>query len=116
MMDIIENQTETKKLLAHLYNDISIDLFGVGTTLLKVSFLESESLITMQARHKKAPRSNALEEAAPELKQQVDFRLSQLYKQRMKQRLEEDFHWEIESLFRDYDGPTQTAFTNIKLR
>ncbi|MGM0900437.1 MAG: DUF2294 domain-containing protein [Bacillota bacterium] len=105
---------ETKKFLSHLYNDVSKELFGVGTTLLKVSM--DKGIITFQAKHRRSQRSAALEGEVPSLKQEVDFHMSMLYKKKLKQRLSEQTDWDIEAVLRDYDSATQLAFTNIVLK
>jgi hypothetical protein len=113
ILSVIESN-ETKKLLSHLYNEVSKELFGVGTTFLKVSV--DKNVITFQAKHRRAPRSAALEGEVPSLKQEVDFHMSLLYKKKVRQKLEEQTDWEIEAVLRDYDAATQLAFTNIVLR
>ncbi|WP_185907925.1 DUF2294 domain-containing protein [Psychrobacillus soli] len=102
---------ETKKKLSHLYNDLSKELFGFGTSLLKVTI--ENNVITFQAKHRRAPRSAALEGEAPSLKQEVDFHMSLLFKKKLKQKLEKEMNWKIEAVLRDYDSTTQLAFTNI---
>jgi hypothetical protein len=115
VIDILPSNTnETKKFLAHLYNEVSKELVGAGTTLLKVSV--DKGLITFQAKHRRSQRSAALEGEVPSLKQEVDFHLSLLYKKKLRQKLEEQTDWEIEAILRDYDSATQLAFTNIVLK
>lgn len=104
---------ETKKKLSHLYNDVSKELFGFGTSLLKVTI--ENNLITFQAKHRRASRSAALEGEAPSLKMEVDFQMSLLYKKKLKQKIEEEMDWKVAAVLRDYDSPTQLAFTNIVL-
>ncbi|WP_099300691.1 DUF2294 domain-containing protein [Bacillus sp. Marseille-P3800] len=104
---------ETKKLLAQLYNDVSKELFGVGTTLLKTTI--ASNMITIQAKHKRAARSMALEGEIPSLKLEVDFHLSLLYKRKLAERLEMHFPDLIEVVLRDYDAQTQWAVTTILL-
>lgn len=111
-MDLTNN--ETKKLLAHLYNEVSKEMFGVGTKLLKVS-IENE-IITFQAKHHRSPRSSALEGEVPRLKQEVDFQLSLLYKKNLLQKLEDKTDLAIDVILRDFDARTQWAFTNIILK
>jgi hypothetical protein len=108
------DSNETKKFLSHLYNDVSKELFGVGTTLLKVTV--DKGIITYQAQHRRSQRSAALEGEVPSLKQEVDFHMSVLYKKKLKQKLEEQTDWNIEAVLRDYDSATQLAFTNIVLK
>lgn len=100
-------------MLSHIYNEVSKELFGVGTTLLKITF--EQNVITIQAKHRRAARSSALEGEIPNLKQEVDFHLSLLFKKKVKKKLEERMNWEIEAVLRDYDSATQLAFTNIIL-
>nr|WP_180322388.1 DUF2294 domain-containing protein [Mesobacillus foraminis] len=109
-----EDSNETRKMLSHLYNDVSKELFGVGTTLLKVVI--DKGIITFQAKHRRSQRSAALEGEVPSLKQEVDFHMSLLYKKKLKQKLEEQTDWGIEAVLRDYDSATQLAFTNIVLK
>lgn len=105
------DSNETKKLLAQLYNDVSKELFGVGTTLLKVTIINQ--MITIQAKHKRATRSMALEGEIPSLKLEVDFHLSLLYKRKLAERLQIHFTDGIDVVLRDYDAQTQWAVTNI---
>ncbi|WP_406600361.1 DUF2294 domain-containing protein [Metabacillus sediminilitoris] len=97
-----------------MYNDVSKELFGFGTTLLKVTV--ERNVITFQAKHRRAPRSVALEGEVPTLKQEVDFHMSLLYKKKLRQKLDEQTDWEIEAVLRDYDAATQLAFTNVVLK
>lgn len=108
----LEN-SEQKKKMCQIYNEISKELFGFGTTLLRVTV--DQRVITFHAKHRRSPRSTALEGEAPELKQEVDFRMSLLFKKRFKERLEAEMDLTIEVLLRDYDAPTQWAFTNMIL-
>ncbi|PKG21817.1 DUF2294 domain-containing protein [Niallia nealsonii] len=107
------DSNETKRFLSQIYNKISKELFGAGTTLLKVSM--EQNIITLQAKHPRASRSAALEGEVPSLKQEVDFHLSLLFKKKLKEELKEQTNWNIEAILRDYDSYTQVAFTNIVL-
>ncbi|MED4129991.1 MULTISPECIES: DUF2294 domain-containing protein [Shouchella] len=102
---------DTKKLLAQLYNDVSRELFGVGTTLLKVTI--ANQMVTIQAKHKRAIRSMALAGEVPSLKLEVDFHLSLLYKRKLAEQLDRHFPEAIDVVLRDYDAHTQWAVTNI---
>jgi hypothetical protein len=93
---------------------VSKELFGVGTTLLKVAV--DKGIITFQAKHRRSQRSAALEGEVPSLKQEVDFHMSLLYKKKLRQKLEEQTDLEIEAVLRDYDSATQLAFTNVVLK
>ena len=112
-MSIILDTSQNKKALAHVYNEVSKELFGVGTTLLKVTI--DEKIVTFQAKHRRAVRSAALEGEDPSLKLEVDFRLSLLYKKKLKEKLESEMGYGVEAVLRDYDAATQWAFTNIIL-
>ncbi|GAK40146.1 DUF2294 domain-containing protein [Paenibacillus urinalis] len=105
---------ENKKKMCQIYNEVSKELFGFGTTLLKASV--DDRIVTFYAKHRRSPRSAALEGEAPELKQEVDFRMSLLYKKIFRDKLEEQMNLEIEALLRDYDAPTQIAITTLILR
>jgi hypothetical protein len=111
---VILQSNETKKLLAHLYNEVSKEMFGVGTTLLKVTI--ENDIITFQAKHRRSPRSTALEGEVPSLKQEVDFQLSLLYKKKLLQKLNEQTDVPVDVVLRDFDARTQWAFTNIILK
>ncbi|KAB7668347.1 DUF2294 domain-containing protein [Bacillus sp. B1-b2] len=103
-----------KRFLSQIYNKISKELFGAGTTLLKVTI--DQNVITLQAKHPRASRSAALEGEIPSLKKEVDFHLSLLFKKKLKEQLEANTKWNIEAILRDYDSFTQLAFTNIVLQ
>ncbi|MCY9691662.1 DUF2294 domain-containing protein [Paenibacillus alginolyticus] len=108
------DSNEYKKKLCHLYNEISKELFGFGTTLLKVSI--EQNIITFHAKHRRSPRSTALEGEAPTLKHEVDFYMSSIYKKRIRERLEQELGLSMDAVLRDYDPPTQWAITNIILK
>ena len=104
---------EIRKKLSAIYNEIAKELFGFGTTLLRVTI--ENQMITFYAKHRRSPRSAALEGEAPSLKLEVDFRMSLLYKKRLRERLEEEMGLNIEAVLRDYDAATQLAITNVIL-
>jgi hypothetical protein len=107
------DSNENKKKMCQIYNELSKELFGFGTTLLRVT--TDQRVITFHAKHRRSPRSSALEGEAPELKQEVDFRMSLLFKKKFQERLEEEMDLKFEVLLRDYDARTQWAFTNMIL-
>ncbi|QHZ54436.1 DUF2294 domain-containing protein [Brevibacillus sp. NSP2.1] len=107
----LTDTNETRKKLSAIYNEIAKELFGFGTTLLRVTI--ENQLITFHAKHRRSPRSAALEGEAPALKLEVDFRMSLLYKRKLKERLEEEMGLKLEAVLRDYDAPTQWAITNV---
>lgn len=109
----IQDTSESRKTLSHIYNEIAKELFGFGTTLLKVTI--ENNIITFYAKHRRSPRSAALEGEAPALKLEVDFRMSLLYKKRLRERIEEEMGLQMEAVLRDYDAATQWAITNIIL-
>lgn len=111
-MNLLDHN-ESKKKMAQLYNEVSKELFGYGTTLLRVTV--EDHIITFQARHRRSPRSAALEGEDPALKQEVDFRLSTVYKRKFREKLELELQLNIEAILRDYDASTQWAFTNVVL-
>jgi hypothetical protein len=110
---LLTDSNENKKKLCHIYNEISKELFGFGTTLLKAS-IES-NIITFHAKHRRSPRSTALEGEAPTLKHEVDFYMSSIYKKKIREKLEQELGLSIEAVLRDYDPPTQWAITNVIL-
>ncbi|MFC5447029.1 DUF2294 domain-containing protein [Paenibacillus aestuarii] len=108
------DSVEYKKKLCHLYNEISKELFGFGTTYLRAAL--EDNIITLYAKHRKSPRSTALEGEAPTLKYEVDFTMSSIYKRRIRERLEQEFGLNIDAVLRDYDPNTQWSITNIILK
>lgn len=112
IMSLLDSN-EGKKKLCQIYNEISKELFGFGTTLLRATV--DGNYATLYAKHRRSPRSDALEGEAPGLKLEVDFRMSQLYKKKLSERLTE-MGLEIETVLRDYDSATQWAVTNIILK
>ncbi|MFE5322688.1 DUF2294 domain-containing protein [Paenibacillus sp. NPDC056579] len=107
----LTDSNEFKKKLCHIYNEVSKELFGFGTILLKATI--DNNMVTFQARHRRSPRSTALEGEAPSLKYEVDFYMSSIYKKRIREKLEQDMGLAIEAVLRDYDPHTQWAITNI---
>ena len=108
------DSNESKKRMCQIYNEVSKELFGFGTTLLRATV--ENNIVTFVAKHRRSPRSAALEVEAPGLKLEVDFRMSMLYKKRLREKLIEDMELDIEALLRDYDSATQWAITNIILK
>lgn len=109
----IQDTNESKKRLSAIYNEIAKELFGFGTTLLRVTI--DNQIITFYAKHRRSPRSAALEGEAPALKLEVDFRMSLLYKKKLQERLQEELNLDMEAVLRDYDSATQWAITNVIL-
>lgn len=107
------DSNESKKRISQIYNEISKELFGFGTTLLRIAIEGNHA--TLYAKHRRSPRSAALEGEAPGLKLEVDFRMSLLYKKRLREKLEEELGLSIEVVLRDYDASTQWAVTNVIL-
>jgi hypothetical protein len=107
------DSNESKKRMCQIYNEISKELFGFGTTLLRANV--EGNMVSFYAKHRRSPRSAALEDEAPGLKLEVDFRMSQLYKRRFREKLEEQMGLNIETVLRDYDAATQWAVTNVIL-
>ncbi|MEK8127110.1 DUF2294 domain-containing protein [Paenibacillus filicis] len=110
----LTDSTENRKKLSHIYNEIAKELFGFGTTMLKVSI--DYPIITVHAKHRRSPRSAALEGEAPYLKHEVDYYMSSIYKKKIRERLEQELGLSIEAVLRDYDPPTQWAITNVILQ
>jgi hypothetical protein len=110
----LTDSNEYKKKLCNLYNEISKELFGFGTTLLKASI--DQNMITIHAKHRRSPRSTALEGEAPTLKHEVDFYMSSIYKKKIREKLEQELGLPVEAVLRDYDPPTQWAITNVILK
>lgn len=107
----LTDSNEFKKKLCHIYNEVSKELFGFGTILLRATI--DNNMVTFQARHRRSPRSTALEGEAPSLKYEVDFYMSSIYKKRIREKLEQEMGLAIEAVLRDYDPHTQWAITNI---
>ncbi|RED58541.1 DUF2294 domain-containing protein [Cohnella lupini] len=105
---------EHKKRMCQLYNEISKELFGFGTTLLRATV--DGDIVTLVAKHRRSPRSDAMEKESPGLKLEVDFRMSLLYKKKFREKLETEMELSIDAVLRDYDSATQWAITNVILR
>lgn len=102
-----------KKQICNIYNEISKELFGFGTTLLRATI--DQNIVTIYAKHRRSPRSTALEGEAPILKHEVDFHMSAIYKKRLRERFEDEMKLSIEAVLRDYDPASQWAITNVIL-
>ncbi|MCZ0875294.1 Na-translocating system protein MpsC family protein [Peribacillus sp. AS_2] len=109
----LTDTNESKKKLTNLYNEVCKGLFGAGTTLLKIEI--DERFITFRTKHRRTPQSLALESEVPALKREVDFQMSQIFKKRMKEILEQDLNLKIEVILRDYDYVTQWSITEVIL-
>lgn len=109
----LEDSNENRKQLYRIYNEVSKELFGTGTISLKVEI--TVDTITFRSKHQRAQRSISLEKEAPWLKQEVDFHLSNIFKLKVKEKLETSLGLNVNAVFRDYDPVTQMAFTNVVL-
>lgn len=107
------DSNESKKRMCQIYNEVSKELFGFGTTLLRATV--ENNIVTFVAKHRRSPRSAALEVEAPG-EAGSGFRMSMLYKKRLREKLIEDMELDIDALLRDYDSATQWAITNIILK
>ncbi|MBP1904403.1 DUF2294 domain-containing protein [Paenibacillus turicensis] len=111
----LSDSNADKKQICSIYNEISKELFGFGTTLLKAGIDLDQRIITIYAKHRRSPRSTVLEGEAPILKHEVDFHMSAIYKKRLRERFEAEMELNIEAVLRDYDPATQWAITNVIL-
>ncbi|WP_152640139.1 Na-translocating system protein MpsC family protein [Virgibacillus necropolis] len=109
----LADSSDNKKQLYRIYNEVSKELVGVGTISLNVDI--ANDLITFRSKHRSAHRSTLLEKEVPNLKQEVDIQLSNMFKVMIKKKLEKDLDLEVEAILRDYDSRTQLAFTNVVL-
>ncbi|MGE6376924.1 DUF2294 domain-containing protein [Peribacillus muralis] len=107
------DSNETKKKLTIIYNEVCKGLFGAGTTLLKIEI--DDQFITFRTKHRRTPQSLALECEVPALKREVDFQMSQIFKKRIKELLEQEFTVQIEVILRDYDYVSQWSMTEVIL-
>ncbi|MFD9628775.1 DUF2294 domain-containing protein [Peribacillus muralis] len=109
----LTDSNEMKKKLTIIYNEVCKGLFGAGTTLLKIEI--ADQFITFRTKHRRTPQSLALECEVPALKREVDFQMSQIFKKRIKEFLEQEFDLKIEVILRDYDYATQWSVTEVIL-
>lgn len=109
----LSDSAENKKKLSHIYNEVCKSLFGAGTTLLKVGI--DDRFITFRSQHRRAPHSLALEGEVPALKREVDVQMSQIFKKRLREKLEQDMNFKIEVILRDYDYVSRWALTEVIL-
>lgn len=107
------DSSENKKKLTQIYNEICKQLFGAGTILLKVEI--DERFLTFRSKHRRAPHSLALEGEVPALKREVDVQMSQIFKKRFTEKLEQELDLKVEVILRDYDYVSQWAFTEVIL-
>ncbi|PJN91814.1 DUF2294 domain-containing protein [Bacillus sp. mrc49] len=109
----LTDSNEIKKKLTIIYNEVCKGLFGAGTTLLKIEI--DDKFITFRTKHRRTPQSLALECEVPALKREVDVQMSQIFKKRIREYLEQEFDLKIAVILRDYDYVTQWSITEVIL-
>ena len=103
----------TKKELFEVYNQVNKDIYGYGTTELKVHIVDS--MIVFTVHHKRVPCLQAIEKEYRTVKENADAAIMKVFKKELARRLRERFGAEILSVLRDYDYETMTAVTVILL-
>lgn len=109
VLRFMEPNTELKKQLFRIYNEVNKEIYGFGVVELKISI--TDDMILFKTRHNRVPALQAIEEHYAQLKQSVDQALFAEFKRRLKKQLEEKADIHPLAMLRDYDSAHQTAVT-----
>ncbi|WP_237690733.1 Na-translocating system protein MpsC family protein [Paenibacillus caui] len=104
---------EFKQDLLRIYNTINQKLFNVGVKQQKVDFVGNKIVII--SKNSRVPVLKLLDANYPLSTRQLDHLLFQLFKQEIKQALEEQFQLNIVTILKDYDTETELSGTIIFL-
>ncbi|MFC4766738.1 Na-translocating system protein MpsC family protein [Effusibacillus consociatus] len=105
--------TTFKKQLAHLFNQINQEMYGVGVKKQRIEIFDDKIIIFSQS--KRVPALASISEKYPELTVTVDAALVGEYKARLKEQFQNMFSINVVAILKDYDPNTESACTVICL-
>lgn len=100
-----------KKDLAHLYNRINQEIYGVGVKKQRIETFDDRVIIF--AQHKRVQALRMLSKNFHHLTISVDSALIAEFKSLFKVHIEETLHFEVKTILKDYDPVTEEACTII---
>ncbi len=100
-----------KKDLAHLYNRINQEIYGVGVKKQRIETFDDRVIIF--AQHKRVQALRMLSKNFHHLTISVDSALIAEFKSLFKVHIEEALHFEVKTILKDYDPVTEEACTII---
>ncbi|WP_026581680.1 Na-translocating system protein MpsC family protein [Bacillus sp. J33] len=100
-----------KKDLAHLYNRINQEIYGVGVKKQRIETFDDRVIIF--AQHKRVQALRMLSKNFHHLTISVDSALIAEFKSLFKLHIEEALHLEVKTILKDYDPVTEEACTII---
>ena len=103
----------TKKELFEIYNQVNKEIYGYGTTELKIHFVDS--MIVFSVHHKRVPCLLAIEEEYRTVKENADAAIMKVFKKELKKRLTGQLGLDVQCVLRDYDYASLTAVTVVML-
>ena len=109
----LTDSSENRKKLCLIYNEVTKEIFAFGSVLVQVEI--RNNTITYYAKQRRLPFLKALEETIPNFKREVDLQITNMYKVKLKEKLEKELSIKVETVFRDFDSTTLQAYTNITL-
>lgn len=103
-----------KKSLAHLYNRVNQEIYGVGVKKQRIEVFNDRVIIF--ALHKRVQALKMLSKNFQTLTISVDSALIVEFKSLFKSRLEDTLELKIKTILKDYDPVTEEACTVIYLK
>ncbi|GLB61330.1 DUF2294 domain-containing protein [Cytobacillus sp. NCCP-133] len=103
-----------KKDLAHIYNRINQEIYGVGVKKQRIEIFDDRVIIF--AQHKRVQALTMLSKNYNQLTISVDSALISEFKSLFKVHIEQTLHLDVKTILKDYDPVTEEACTIIYLK
>ena len=107
-------QNSLRKDLAHLYNRVNQEIYGVGVKKQRIETYEDRVIIF--AQHKRVQALQMLSKNFHHLTISVDSALIVEFKSLFKGQIEETLNLKVKTILKDYDPVTEEACTIIYLK
>jgi len=104
-------QASFKKDIAHLYNRVNQEIYGVGVKKQRIETFDDRILIF--AQHKRVQALKMLSTNFQHLTISVDSALIVEFKSLFKRQIEETLHLKVKTILKDYDPVSEEACTII---
>ncbi len=106
-----QDNSEQKKLLSRVYNEVNKEIYGYGVNQLKITI--EDNVILFLVKHQRVVALKALEMRHASTKMAVDHALHSEFKLRFRERVEAETALKVVSILRDYDPLTEWASTLV---
>ena len=104
---------EFKQEILKVYNAVNKQIFNIGVRQQNVDFVGNKIIIL--SLNTRVPVLRLLDEDYSDSTKYLDHLLTQIFKKQIRAALEQDFHLNVVSVFKDYDAVTEYSGTIICL-